>query len=183
MVDACCRSRSALRTRSHRRTPKAAETVGIESSAGSGDVILGRIFARLAGAWSALDFGTSFQAGMTKAHGFVALAALIFGRSLPISTFGGAPVRRRRLAQHHHPHGPSRTDSSNMLTAIPDQFWSALPYLVTIIILASASAQHGSGRRRQALERERLLTPGPSHQAQQTQPDLTSIRTPHVRSA
>jgi hypothetical protein len=53
-------------------------------------VILGGIFAGLAGAWLTLEFNASFQNGMTANRGFIALAAVIFGRWTPIGAFGGA---------------------------------------------------------------------------------------------
>jgi ABC-type uncharacterized transport system permease subunit len=132
------RSRWGLRTRSVGEHPKAAETVGIDViKLRYRNVILGGIFAGLAGAWFTLDFGTSFQAGMTNGRGFIALAALIFGRWIPMGAFGAAllfaaasslSISIRTI--------PPTGDLGNILTAIPDQFWSALPYIVTIIILA-----------------------------------------------
>lgn len=134
------RSRWGLRTRAVGEHPKAAETVGVDViKLRYRNVILGGIFAGLAGAWFTLDFGTSFQAGMTNGRGFIALAALIFGRWLPLGAFGAAllfatasslSIAIRTV--------PPTGDLGNILTAIPDQFWSALPYLVTIIILAGA---------------------------------------------
>ncbi len=134
------RSRWGLRTRSVGEHPKAAETVGVNViRLRYRNVILGGIFAGLAGAWFTLDFGSSFQAGMTNGRGFIALAALIFGRWLPMGAFGAAllfaaasslSISIRTI--------PPTGDLGNILTAIPDQFWSALPYLVTIIILAGA---------------------------------------------
>jgi general nucleoside transport system permease protein len=134
------RSRWGLRTRSVGEHPKAAETVGVDViKLRYRNVILGGIFAGLAGAWFTLDFGTSFQAGMTNGRGFIALAALIFGRWLPLGAFGAAllfaaasslSIAIRTV--------PPTGDLGGILTAIPDQFWSALPYLVTIIILAGA---------------------------------------------
>ena len=134
------RSRWGLRTRSVGEHPKAAETVGIDViKLRYRNVILGGVFAGLAGAWFTLDFGSSFQAGMTNGRGFIALAALIFGRWLPMGAFGAAllfaaasslSISIRTI--------PPTGDLGNILTAIPDQFWSALPYLVTIIILAGA---------------------------------------------
>ena len=85
------RSRWGLRTRSVGEHPKAAETVGVDViRLRYRNVILGGIFAGLAGAWFTLDFGSSFQAGMTNGRGFIALAALIFGRWLPLGSFGAA---------------------------------------------------------------------------------------------
>ena len=76
---------------------------------------------------------------MTNGRGFIALAALIFGRWLPLGAFGAAllfaaasslSIAIRTV--------PPTGQLGDILTAIPDQFWSALPYLVTIIILAGA---------------------------------------------
>ncbi len=134
------RSRWGLRTRAVGEHPKAAETVGVDViRLRYRNVILGGIFAGLAGAWFTLDFGSSFQAGMTNGRGFIALAALIFGRWLPMGAFGAAllfatasslSIAIRTV--------PPTGQLGDILTAIPDQFWSALPYLVTIIVLAGA---------------------------------------------
>ncbi len=132
------RSRWGLRTRAVGEHPRAAETVGVDViRLRYRNVILGGIFAGLAGAWFTLDFGTNFQSGMTGGRGFIALAALIFGRWTPIGSFGAAllfaaagslSIAIRTV--------PPTGQLGDILTAIPDQFWSALPYLVTIIVLA-----------------------------------------------
>ena len=134
------RSRWGLRTRSVGEHPKAAETVGIDViKLRYRNVILGGIFAGLAGAWFTLDFGTSFQAGMTNGRGFIALAALIFGRWIPLGAFGAAMLFAAASSLSIAIRTvPPTGELGNILTAIPDQFWSALPYLVTIIILAGA---------------------------------------------
>ena len=83
------RSRWGLRTRAVGEHPKAAETVGIDViRLRYRNVILGGIFAGLAGAWFTLDFGNSFQAGMTNGRGYIALAALIFGKWHPLGVLG-----------------------------------------------------------------------------------------------
>ena len=132
------RSRWGLRTRAVGEHPRAAETVGVDViRLRYRNVILGGIFAGLAGAWFTLDFGSSFQSGMTNGRGFIALAALIFGRWTPLGAFGAAllfagagslSIAIRTV--------PPTGQLGDILTAIPDQFWSALPYLVTIIVLA-----------------------------------------------
>ena len=64
------------------------------------NVILGGIFAGLAGAYLTLEQSGSFQNGMTSGRGFIALAAVIFGRWTPIGAFGGgAPVHGLRGAR------------------------------------------------------------------------------------
>jgi simple sugar transport system permease protein len=134
------RSRWGLRTRSVGEHPKAAETVGVDViRLRYRNVILGGIFAGLAGAWFTLDFGTSFQAGMTNGRGFIALAALIFGRWLPLGAFGAAMLFAAASSLSIAIRTvPPTGDLGAILTAIPDQFWSALPYIVTIIVLAGA---------------------------------------------
>lgn len=132
------RSRWGLRTRSVGEHPRAAETVGIDViRLRYRNVILGGIFAGLAGAWFTLDFGNSFQAGMTNGRGFIALAALIFGRWMPLGAFGAALLfafaGSLSLAIRTV---PPTGQLGDILTAIPEQFWYALPYLVTIIVLA-----------------------------------------------
>jgi len=85
------RSRWGLRTRAVGENPKAAETVGIDVIwVRYRNVILGGVFAGLAGAWFVLENGSTFQTGMTNGRGFIALAALIFGRWMPLGAFGAA---------------------------------------------------------------------------------------------
>jgi simple sugar transport system permease protein len=132
------RSRWGLRTRAVGEHPRAAETVGINVIATRyRNVILGGLFAGLAGAWFTLDFGNSFQTGMTNGRGFIALAALIFGRWHPVGAFGAAILFAyagslgtaiRTL--------PPTGQLGDILSAIPPQAFSALPYVVTIVILA-----------------------------------------------
>ena len=85
------RSRWGLRTRAVGEHPKAAETVGIDViRLRYRNVILGGVFAGLAGAYLTLEASGSFQNGMTNGRGFIALAAVIFGRWTPIGAFGAA---------------------------------------------------------------------------------------------
>ena len=48
------------------------------------------VFAGLAGAYLTLEGTGSFQNNMTAGRGFIALAAVIFGRWTPIGAFAGA---------------------------------------------------------------------------------------------
>ena len=85
------RSRWGLRTRAVGEHPEAAETVGIDViGLRYRNVILGGMFAGLAGAYLTIEFGNSFQGEMTNGRGFIALAALIFGRWTPLGAFGAA---------------------------------------------------------------------------------------------
>jgi general nucleoside transport system permease protein len=132
------RSRWGLRTRAVGEHPRAAETVGIDViRLRYRNVILGGVFAGLAGAYLTIEFGDAFQSGMTNGRGFIALAALIFGRYTPVGASLGALLfsasfgleRSIRIA-------PPPGELGELLTAIPGEFYNALPYLITIIILA-----------------------------------------------
>jgi simple sugar transport system permease protein len=132
------RSRWGLRTRAVGEHPKAAETAGIDViRLRYRNVLLGGLFAGLGGAWFTLDFGSSFENGMTNGRGFIALAALIFGRWHPVGAFGaallfaaagslGTAIRTT----------PPPGQLGDMLSSIPPQVFSALPYVITIVVLA-----------------------------------------------
>jgi simple sugar transport system permease protein len=132
------RSRWGLRTRAVGEHPKAAETVGINViRLRYRNVILGGVFAGLAGAWFTLDFGNSFQNGMTNGRGFIALAAVIFGRWHPVGALlaallfaisGSLGIAIRT--------SPPPGQLGEILSAIPEQVFAALPYIVTIVVLA-----------------------------------------------
>jgi simple sugar transport system permease protein len=132
------RSRWGLRTRAVGENPKAAETVGIDVIAlRYRNVILGGIFAGLAGAWFTLDFGNSFEPGMTNGRGFIALAALIFGRWHPVGAFMAALLFAASSALGIAIRTtPPPGQLGEILTSIPEQFFAALPYIVTIVVLA-----------------------------------------------
>jgi simple sugar transport system permease protein len=132
------RSRWGLRTRAVGEHPKAAETVGIDVIfVRYRNVILGGLFAGLAGAWFTLENGSTFQTGMTNGRGFIALAALIFGRWTPLGAFGAALLfaAASSLALSVRVVPPAG-QLGDILTSVPEQFWFALPYVVTIVVLA-----------------------------------------------
>jgi general nucleoside transport system permease protein len=132
------RSRWGLRTKAVGEHPKAAETVGIDViRLRYRNVILGGIFAGLAGAYLTMEFGSTFQGEMTNGRGFIALAALIFGRWTPIGSFGAAmlfsaSVGIERLIRFVPPEGTL----GDILTSIPFEVYEALPYIITIVVLA-----------------------------------------------
>jgi general nucleoside transport system permease protein len=132
------RSRWGLRTRSVGEHPKAAETVGIDViRLRYQNVLIGGLFAGLAGAWFTLDFGNEFQTGMTNGRGFIALAAMIFGRWHPVGAFAAALIFAASGAMGIAIRTtPPPGQLGEILTAIPEQFFAALPYIVTIVVLA-----------------------------------------------
>lgn len=131
------RSRWGLRTRAVGEHPRAAETVGIDViRLRYQNVILGGIFAGLAGAYLSLEVAGSFQNNMTIGRGFIALAAMIFGRWTPIGAFGAALLfSLADVLQRAVTFTPPTGDIGVIMTSIPSQFYQMLPYLLTIIVL------------------------------------------------
>ena len=132
------RSRWGLRTRAVGEHPKAAETVGIDViRLRYRNVILGGIFAGLGGAYLSIEFGSAFQGEMTAGRGFIALAALIFGRWTPLGAFGAALLFTTSTGlQRSIQFAPPEGGLGDLLATLPSQFYSSLPYLITIIVLA-----------------------------------------------
>lgn len=125
-----------LRVRSCGENPHAAETLGIDViRIRYQAVILGGLIAGLAGAWFSMEGQGGFQDNMTNGAGFIALAALIFGRWRPWSAFAGAMLFgfTRALGTRLQILDVTIGDFS-----IPSEFWQALPYVVTIIVVAGA---------------------------------------------
>jgi general nucleoside transport system permease protein len=122
-------TRWGLRTRAVGENPKAADTVGINVYANRYiNVIIGGGIAGLAGAWFSLENVGQFDDQMTGGAGFIALAALIFGKWTPIGAalggllFGFAQALNARF--------------QILEVAIPPQFIQMIPYIVTIVVLA-----------------------------------------------
>jgi simple sugar transport system permease protein len=91
-------------------------------------VLLGGAVAGLGGTYFTLDSSSQFQENMTAGRGFIALAAMIFGRWHPIGVLGAALVFgfaeefQGRLA--------------SLGTAIPSEFLLMAPYIVTLVVVA-----------------------------------------------
>src|SRR3954453_1920813 len=132
------RSRWGLRSRAVGEHPKAAETVGIDViRLRYQNVLYGGVLAGLAGAYMSMEASNSFQAGMTGGRGFIGLAAMIVGRWTPIGAFGAALLFSSTLALGQIlKFAPPTGGLGETLSQIPGQFFDALPYLVTIVVLA-----------------------------------------------
>jgi simple sugar transport system permease protein len=101
------------------------------------NVILGGALAGLAGGYLTLELTASFQDNMTLGRGFIALAAVIFGRWTPVGAFIGALLFAFSEALGIQVGiRPPRGELGDLLEQIPNNFYRALPYLITIIILA-----------------------------------------------
>ena len=132
------RTRWGLRTRAVGEHPRAAETVGIDViRLRYRNVIMSGAIAALGGAYLSIELTSSFQAGMTAGRGFIGLAAMIVGRWSPLGAFGAALLfaSSTGISRAINFAAPDN-DVGRFLESIPPQFYDALPYLVTIVILA-----------------------------------------------
>ncbi|MGL3806318.1 ABC transporter permease [Paeniglutamicibacter sp. R2-26] len=123
------KTRWGLRVRAVGEHPKAADTVGIKVNAlRFWNVVLAGVVAGIGGAFFTLVTSSSFNKEMTAGQGFIALAALIFGRWNPIGAFFAALLFGFSL------------NLSFVLTIlgtpVPSQFMQMLPYAVTIFAVA-----------------------------------------------
>jgi general nucleoside transport system permease protein len=122
------RSRWGLRTRAVGEHPRAAETVGIDVIAlRYRNVLLGGLLAGLAGAWFTIEYGNSFQSGMTNGRGFIALAALIFGRWRPGTAL---------LATLLFGFGSALAQALPVFSPSGAVLFQALPYVLTLVAVA-----------------------------------------------
>jgi ABC-type uncharacterized transport system permease subunit len=123
------RTRWGLRTRAVGEHPTAADTVGIRvRGLRYLNVLLGGVVAGIGGAYFTLVATGSFTKNMTAGAGFIALAALIFGRYSPFGAFGAALFFgfAQKLA----------TYLGAIESPVPSQFLNMLPYLATLIAVA-----------------------------------------------
>jgi general nucleoside transport system permease protein len=123
------RTRWGLRTRAVGEHPTAADTVGIRVLGTRWrNVLVAGLVAGAGGAYFTEVATGSFNKNMTSGAGFIALAALIFGRWTPVGAFGAALFFgfANKLATYL-----SATGSS-----VPSQFLNMLPYVATVIAVA-----------------------------------------------
>lgn len=131
---ALLRTRWGLRTRAIGEHPRAADTVGINVfRTRYRNVILGGMIAGLAGAYLTIGGSGAFDknpVGMTSGKGFIALAALIFGRWSPRGAVGAA------LLFGFTSELQSLLSFLNTPVKVPSNILLMLPYLVTIFAVA-----------------------------------------------
>lgn len=122
-------TRWGLRVRSVGEHPRAADTVGISVRfIRYRNVILGGMVAGLGGAWFTLGSAGRFDQNMTNGKGFIALAAMIFGRWHPVGALIAALI---------FGFSEQLNDYLALLdTPIPSEFLLMAPYVVTIVVVA-----------------------------------------------
>lgn len=122
------RTPKGLRMRSVGENPRAAETVGISvERMRYGAVLASGALAALGGAFLSIGFVHSFTQNMTAGRGFIALAAMIFGRWHPFGLVGATLLfgLSSALAQRLPEFSPQAAT-----------LFQALPYVLTLIAVA-----------------------------------------------
>jgi len=122
------RTRFGLRLRAVGENPEAADTAGVSvyrmRYAG---VLLSGLLAGLAGAYLSIAQNSLFTRNMTVGRGFIALAALIFGKWHPVGAF---------LACLFFGMAEAISDRIQGVAPIPVQFIQIIPYVLTMVVLA-----------------------------------------------
>jgi simple sugar transport system permease protein len=122
-------TRWGLRSRAVGEHPKAADTAGINVYwVRYRNVILGGMVAGFGGAFLGLSQVARFEEDMTGGVGFIGLAAMIFGRWLPIGVLGAGLVFGFARAVQQK--------AALFNIGLPSEFLLMLPYVVTIIVVA-----------------------------------------------
>ncbi|GAA1972790.1 ABC transporter permease [Catenulispora subtropica] len=122
------RTRWGLRTRAVGEHPAAADTVGVKVlRLRYRNVMLGGAFAGLGGAWLVGNVG-NFTESMTNGKGFIALAAVIFGRWSPFGALAAAGLFGFTAAL--------ADQTSSLQLPIPSDLLSTLPYVATLFAVA-----------------------------------------------
>jgi general nucleoside transport system permease protein len=128
-----------LRLRAVGENPEAADAAGVSvNKIRYLGVILSGALAGIGGAYLSIGQSSLFTRNMTAGRGFIALAALIFGKWRPVQTmlacllFGFADALTIQMQ------GVAKLPSGE---DIPVQFIQMIPYVVTIIVLAGFIGQ------------------------------------------
>lgn len=116
-----------LRLRATGEVPEAVDTAGVSvARMRYYGVALSGLLAALGGVYLSMGILSAFTENMTVGRGFIALAALIFGRWNPIGAAGAALLFGFGLA----------VSFQVPQEAIPIEFIQMLPYILTIVALA-----------------------------------------------
>jgi simple sugar transport system permease protein len=135
-----------LRLRSVGENPEAADAAGVPvARMRYAGVLLSGVLAGIGGAYLSIGQSSLFTRNMTSGRGFIALAALIFGKWRPFQTLLACLLFGFTEAISIQMQGVVKLPSGE---DIPVQFIQMVPYVLTIIVLAGFI---GSSRPPQAL--------------------------------
>ena len=127
------RTRFGLRLRAVGENPQMVDAAGVSVARLRYTALtLNGVLCGLAGSYLVLAQSASFSPNMTAGRGFMALAALIFGRWYPVGAlwacllFGFLDAAAIRMQGVHFP----------LIGEVPVQAIQALPYVLTVVLLA-----------------------------------------------
>jgi simple sugar transport system permease protein len=121
------RTRLGLRIRAVGEHPQAADTAGINVYAiRYGAVIMSGLLSGLAGAYLAIGVSNTFVPNMTDGRGYIALAAMIFGKWTPRGAFVACLIFGLGQAIY----------DNNSIIHVSQYLLSMLPYILTLVVLA-----------------------------------------------
>jgi len=122
------RTRFGLRLRAVGENPEAADTAGVSvARMRYAGVLLSGLLAGIGGAYLSIGQNSLFTRNMTAGRGFIALAALIFGKWHPVGAFLACLLFGLADAIAIRMQG---------VVNIPVQFIQMIPYVLTLVVLA-----------------------------------------------
>lgn len=122
------RTRFGLRLRAVGENPEAADTAGVSvTRMRYAGVMISGALAALGGAYLSIGQNSLFTRNMTAGRGFIALAALIFGKWNPVGAF---------LACLLFGFAEAIAIRMQGTVNIPNQFIQLIPYVLTMVVLA-----------------------------------------------
>jgi general nucleoside transport system permease protein len=123
-----------LRLRSVGEKPEAADAAGVSvNRIRYSGVLIAGVLAGIGGAYLSIGQSSLYSRNMTAGRGFIALAALIFGKWKPVQTMLACLLFGFTEAVSYVLPGLVKLPSGN---DIPVQFIQMVPYVLTIVVLA-----------------------------------------------
>ena len=133
-----------LRLRAVGENPAAADAAGIDvAGIRYSGVLLSGVLAAIGGAYLSIGQSSLFTRNMTSGRGFIALAALIFGKWRPVQTLLACLFFGFTEAMTIQMQGVVKLPSGE---DIPVQFIQMVPYVLTMIVLAGFIGQSRAPR-------------------------------------